>query len=193
MIIDLIANLSNHQTINIIYHEILNGYVVDESLPSLIAKSITNHTIVLSEDQISELCLIYIKKLDIISEIIVAFLEVNMLQSEKFISLLNTHLTFRWIPHLIKQNLLFNLKDTLLNCVRNIVANVTSPSELESQLILPYSVILRNASETVALLSEEQLFVPFFSKLFDYAKLFKGTHLKIVTLHIYCEIAFLNR
>lgn len=147
----------------------------------------------LSEDQIAELCLIYIKKLDIISEIIVAFLELNTLHSEKLISLLNTHLTFRWIPHLIKQNLLFNLKDTLLNCVRNIVANVTSPSELENQLVLPYSVILRSASETLALLGEEQLSAPFFSKLFDYAKLFKGTHLKIVTLHIFCELAFLNR
>lgn len=106
--------------------------------------------------------------------------------------MLNSHLSCRWIPHLIKQNLLFNLKDTLLNCVRNIVANVTSPSELENQLVLPYSVILRNATETVALLSDEQLFAPFFSKLFDYAKLFKGTHLKIVTLHVFCEVALLN-
>lgn len=147
----------------------------------------------MSEDQIAELFLIYAKKLDIISEIIVAFLEANTIQSQKLISLLNTHLTFRWIPHLIKQNLLFNLKDTLLNCVKNIVANVTSPSELENQLVLPYSVILQNPRETAALLSEEQLLTPFFSKLFDYAKLFKGTHLKIVTLHIFCEVAFLDR
>jgi hypothetical protein len=155
-------------------------------------KSISNKTIALSEDQVVELCLIYHKKLDIISNIIVSFLEVTQLQNEKLVSFLNSNLNFRWIPYLLKQNLLFNFKDTFLNCVRNIVANITSPSELENQLVLPYSVILRSATEIVELLIQEQLFLPLASKIFDYAKLFVGTHLKITTLSVFAEIAFLK-
>jgi hypothetical protein len=109
------------------------------------------------------------------------------------ISLLNSQLNARWLPHLIRYDLLFNLKETLLACIRNIVHNITSPSELENQLVLPYSLIIRNTAQTIELLSQEQLLLPFCAKLFDYAKLFKGTHLKITTVNIFAAISTIHR
>lgn len=81
LIIDLIAALSNQITLSAVFTEIANGYAADENLPALIGKCMANKSINLSEEQLLELCRIYIKRLDVISDIIVAYLDGSVPQN----------------------------------------------------------------------------------------------------------------
>lgn len=123
-----------------------------------------------------------------ISDIVVAFLENNKPKGEQLIAILNGQLNRRWLPQLIRYDLLFNLETAFLTSIRNILVT-TSPSELQNQLILPYSLILRNPQESLNLLAQQQLLQPFCTKLIGYAKLFKGTHLRITTLNVLASMA----
>jgi hypothetical protein len=143
LIVDLIAALADPAAITAVLTEVAHGHANDECLPSLVGKCVANKTIVLSEEQLLELCATYGKRLEMISDIIVAFLEGSRPQGEQLISLLNGELNRRWLPQLIRYGLLFNLETAFLTSVRSILVT-SSPSELEGQLILPYSLILRN-------------------------------------------------
>jgi hypothetical protein len=45
----------------------------------------------------------------------------------------------------------------------------------------------------VNLLIQQGIFEQFFTKLYDYARLFKGNHLKIVTGHVFIGLASLRK
>jgi hypothetical protein len=74
LIIDLIASLADPAAVSAILTEVAHGHVNDESLPSLVGKCVANKAIILSEEEVVELCRIYGKRLEMISDIIVAFL-----------------------------------------------------------------------------------------------------------------------
>lgn len=129
LIIDLIATLADPVAVNAVLTEVASGHANDESLPSLVGKCVANKAIVLTEQQMVELCAIYGTRLEMISDIIVAFMEQVRPQGEQLISVLNREMNRRWLPQLIRHDLLFNLETAFLTSVRNILVT-SSPSEL---------------------------------------------------------------
>ncbi len=86
--------------------------------------------------------------------------------------------------YLLKSDQLQNLRTLYLSTVNKIAFEITSLSDLEHQLVIPFSLLLKNCSEAVNLLETEGLFLPFLNKVYDYSKLFKGNHLRIITVSV---------
>lgn len=74
VIIQFTEKQANPLTLEAIYKEVLNGFVRDENLATIIGKSIRNKTVALNEGEIGSLCKKYERNVDIITKIIAAFL-----------------------------------------------------------------------------------------------------------------------
>ena len=90
---------------------------------------------------------------------------------------------------MLKQGKLENIEEKLIESVNKITFEIESPEQLENALLLPYFSILNNVDAVIKLLSAKSILIPFFEKIYRYASLFKGTHLKIVTSHIFISLA----
>lgn len=90
-----------------------------------------NKKLVLSEYQILHLCHVYSKKMDIITDIIAAFLEYSVINNEELINILNNNLNSKWLPDLLKQNKMINLYGNFMNSILKITNVITSQHDLE--------------------------------------------------------------
>lgn len=87
------------------------------------------------------------------------------------------------------QGKLKNIEQHFIGTVKAITHELESPEQLENQLLVPYFAILNNTDTAIQMLNQQNLLFDFFEKLYRYAKLFQGTHLKIVTSHIFISLA----
>lgn len=82
--------------------------------------------------------------MDIITDIIAAFLESAVLTNEELITVLNNNVNSRWLPDLLRQNKVTNLYGNFISSVMKITNVITSQYELECELVIPYTILLRN-------------------------------------------------
>jgi hypothetical protein len=69
--------------------------------------------------------------MDIITDIIAAFLEYSVINNEELINILNNNLNSKWLPDLLKQNKMINLYGNFMNSILKITNVITSQHDLE--------------------------------------------------------------
>jgi len=75
IMMEFTEKLANPLTLSALYKEIENGYGKDENLSGIISKCVRNGAVKLEEGQILTLCKKYEHKIELVSNIVAAFLE----------------------------------------------------------------------------------------------------------------------
>ena len=103
---ELVARLADPTTLGLVLGEVKQGRAKDEDLPSIIVKSVRSGTFSLSESDILAVCGAYEGRVEIIEDLVLAYLERGVAMGDELKRVLNARVSTRWSVLLLKNNCL---------------------------------------------------------------------------------------